>query len=119
MQFYPKILPSFTHVIIGKRWVKLGKTFYAPTLLLSLISIINSDNTFLPILLFVYMVLSPSASYQVCYHPCLLSLLSVVLSLSALIASPINCNKVTATQKRKYGVFYYFEKDLLARYSCE
>ena len=30
MQFYPKVLPSFTHVIIGKRWVKLGKAFYPP-----------------------------------------------------------------------------------------
>ena len=30
MQFYPKFLPRFTHAIIGKRWVKLGKTFYSP-----------------------------------------------------------------------------------------
>ena len=26
IQSYPKVLPSFTHAIIGKRWVKLGKT---------------------------------------------------------------------------------------------
>ena len=26
IQFYPKVLPSFTHAIIGKRWLNLGKT---------------------------------------------------------------------------------------------
>ena len=31
MQFYPKVLPSFTHANIGKRWVKSGKTFYPPS----------------------------------------------------------------------------------------
>ena len=30
MQFYLKVLPSFTHAIIWKKWVKLGKTFYQP-----------------------------------------------------------------------------------------
>ena len=30
MQFYPKVLPSFTIAIIELKWVKPGKKFYPP-----------------------------------------------------------------------------------------
>ena len=30
LQFYPKVLSSFTLAIIGLKWVQVGKTFYPP-----------------------------------------------------------------------------------------